>query len=142
MGSHALLAHTSYDGGAAGRAYNEAAFRHFLNIERKRAEHPAYSVLLIMVSRRISPGRNATLQRAEASALFSALGASVREADFVGWYREDRVAAAVLTYPSSTAAHVISRITGRVVQALEAHPTHDYRSTRVRAVPLGNKVTV
>jgi hypothetical protein len=142
MGSHALLAHTSYSGGAAGRAYNEAAFRHFLDIERKRAEHPAYSVLLVMVSRRMSPGCNATLQHAEASALFSALGASVREADFVGWYRENRVAAAVLTYPSSTAANVIARITGRVVRELEAHPTHDYRSIRVRAVPFGNKAAV
>jgi hypothetical protein len=141
MGSHALLAHTSYDGGAAGRAYNEAAFRHFLDIERKRAEHPAYSVLLVLVSRRLSPGRNATLHHADASALFSALGASVREADFVGWYRENRVAAAVLTYPSSTAPNVIGRVTGRVIRALETHAL-DYRSIRVRAVSLGSKSAI
>ena len=47
-------------------------------------------------SRSGKPGRRAKLTDATAAALFRGLGASVREVDFVGWYREGQVAAAVL----------------------------------------------
>ena len=96
--SESVPAYTAFHAGVAGLAHNEAAFHHFLSIERRRAERGAQSVLLVLVRMRVRMGRSARLEPAMATAVFSALGASVRDADFIGWFREDRVAAAVLTH--------------------------------------------
>ena len=74
--------------GQVGQAYNEAAFRHFLAVDRPRAERSQRFLYLVLVAVRQSPGRRAKLTDATAAALFRGLGASVREVDFVGWYRE------------------------------------------------------
>src|SRR5918993_1483831 len=71
----------SYSGfacGAAGQAYNQIAFRHFLSIERRRAERSGRPLLLILVALR----RNQTdpaLTTAMAAGIFRGLGETVRE---------------------------------------------------------------
>jgi hypothetical protein len=128
--------YTTFHGGVAGLAYNEAAFSHFLAIERRRAERSRRSVLLVLVSAQSQAGRPATLSQAAASELFARLGASVREVDFVGWYREGRVAAAVLTQQAPASSVVRDRVVSRVTAAVSAPVLAAHGRLRVRVVSL------
>jgi hypothetical protein len=102
-----------------GQAYNEQAFRHFLAIERKRAARARRSFLLLLVSLRKEPGASVVINAKAASRLFSGLAGCVREVDFIGWYREERVAGAVLTQGTDTPAPAaVKGIADRVTDAL------------------------
>ena len=119
---------------AAADVHNEATFRYFLDIERRRAEHAGHSVVLVLVSLRSAPGCNQRLAPRTAAAVFGALGASVREVDFVGWFRHGQVAAATLVQrgsPQSTA------ITARLTEALKRELRDLGVTLRLRVVPLG-----
>ena len=106
----------------AGQAYNEEAFRHFLAIERKRAERASRSFLLLLVSLRRQPGMSVAFTPEMASRLFSGLALCVREVDFIGWYREERVAGAVLIQGIGTTERDASRRIGeRVMDTLDRH---------------------
>src|ERR1041384_331880 len=85
-----------YRGSGVGDVHNEPAFRYFLALERRRAEQAGYSLLLVLGSLRSAPGRNQRLTPRSAAAIFAALGSSVREVDFVGWFRDSQVAAAAV----------------------------------------------
>lgn len=105
-----------------GQAYNEEAFRHFLAIERKRAERASRSFLLLLVSLRKQPGMGVAFTPEVASRLFSGLALCVREVDFIGWYREERVAGAVLIQGIGTTGQDASRRIGeRVIDILDRH---------------------
>jgi hypothetical protein len=130
---------TSFFGGAAGHAHNEAAFRHLLDVERYRAEPSGRAVLLVLVSERATPGRNARLSTATAAAVFSALGAAVRDVDFIGWFRENRVAAAALRQRAAPTPEVCERVAGRVIGTLRAELLGADRRLRVRVIRLGGK---
>jgi hypothetical protein len=82
-------------------AYSEAAFGHFLAIERRRAERSGRSLFLLLVDMK-GDGTNERRCLADSVVhrMFSAMMASVREVDFVGWYRTGRIAGAVLTQGS------------------------------------------
>jgi hypothetical protein len=77
-------------------AYNEEAFRYFLNIESKRAERSGRPLLLVLVDRKGLRGAARRFDLPSAHRLFAALSLGLRETDFVGWYQEHRVAGAVL----------------------------------------------
>lgn len=76
-------------------AYNEAAFRHFLGVEERRAERAGRAVLLLLVHVEVN-GVVLSITPAVAAQIFSALTGCVREIDFVGWYRMNVTAGAVL----------------------------------------------
>jgi hypothetical protein len=125
--------------GGAGKVYSEGAFRHFLDIERVRVERSERSFLLLLVSLRKCPESGVSVPRAVAPALFSGLALCVREIDFIGWYRQGRVAGAVLAQgfhaPDSEAP---SRIVERVTQVLSGRlPEVVSRRLRVRIVQFG-----
>jgi len=81
-----------------GHAYNEEAFQYFLEIERKRSELSNRPFLLMLVDFNKHP----RIDAATADKLFSVLALCLRETDFLGWYREGRVAGAVLTQHGET----------------------------------------
>jgi hypothetical protein len=128
--------YTTFHGGVAGLAYNEAAFSHFLAIERRRAERSRRSILLVLVSAQSHAGRPAVLSQAAATDLFARLGASVREVDFVGWYREGRVAAAVLTQQGPVSSEIRDRVVNRVTSAVSIPALAAHGRLRVRVVSL------
>jgi hypothetical protein len=132
--------YTMFHGGVAGLAYNEAAFSHFLAIERRRAERSRRSILLVLVSAQSQAGRPAVLSQTAASELFARLGASVREVDFVGWYREGRVAAAVLTQQAPASPEVCDRVAHRVTSAVSVPVLAAHGRLRVRVVSLRGAV--
>src|SRR5262245_11318032 len=112
--------YSKFSCGTARRAYNETAFRHFLAIERRRAERSMRPLLLVLATLRPRPGREATLTDETSAALFDGLGASIREVDFAGWFRDGRVAGAVLAQggqPSEAAQYFLSQRVSRALQS-------------------------
>ena len=99
--------------------YSEEAFRHFLALERKRTDRSRRCFLLLLVTLRKQAGMSSRLSPAVASAIFAGLGTGVREVDFVGWFREERVAGAVLTQGTSVpTAAVVAEIGRRFSERL------------------------
>jgi hypothetical protein len=87
-----------------GCAYNERAFRYLLGVQRRRAERSErpFMLLLVEVDEHARAGRR--IDRTLATRLFVALWQSLRESDVVGWYRDERIAGAVLTGFETSAA--------------------------------------
>jgi hypothetical protein len=136
VGLDSIPGYTDHDGGAAGGVHNESAFRYFLGIELRRAARSGHCVLLVLVSVRESNGGTVKLAPLAASTVFAALGASVREVDFVGWFREGRVAAAALVQRVDPSANARQQIVSRVMKTLSKGRLATAGSTRVRVVPL------
>ena len=133
-----IAAHSRFHCGPAGLAYNETAFRHFLNVDRSRAQRAGRFLYLVLVAMRESIGRRARLSDATASAVFRGLGAAVREVDFVGWFHEGRVAAAVLSQGAKTTDHVASVVAERILAALRSELSGPQASrVRLRVIRLG-----
>jgi hypothetical protein len=117
--------------------HDEAAFRHFLGIERRRADISSREVLLVLVSLRGSaPGQSQRLAMRTANRIFSALGSSVREVDFVGWWRDSHVAAAALIQRGRPQTAAIAL---RIANTLKNELGDGANSVRLRVVPLGGR---
>jgi hypothetical protein len=97
-----------------GETYNEEAFHHFLAIERKRSEASTRPFLLLLVEFDRHLGVPVPIARDVASRLFAALGAALRDTDVIGWYREQRIAGAVLTDLGNAPQTIMPVITQRV----------------------------
>jgi len=97
-------------------------------------------MLLVLVSLRLSPGRSQPLKDNIASTIFTALEACVREVDFVGWYRQGRVAGAVLPQGAVASSELRSLILKRILTSLrKSLPTDATRQLHVRGVRFGRK---
>ena len=79
------------------QAYNEEAFRYFLEIERKRSTLSNRPVLLMLIEITRDPGTASRIAGVTARKLFTVLSRCLRETDFTGWYREGHTLGAVLT---------------------------------------------
>ena len=124
--------------GRLGQAYNEDAFRYFLEIERKRAARAHRPVLLLLLDLRDQPAIGPRIDPMLAAKLFSGLWRCLRETDVVGWYREERVAGAVLTQVDDGPRSEVTRVTReRVSTALCQDLSADVaRRLRVRVYQL------
>ena len=108
--------------GPRSRAYDEEAFRYLLEVERKRVARSQGSFLLLLVKLKNTGGLNGQINQVVAARIFTGLWLSLREADFVGWFRDERVAGAVLTQDAEPpVADVSRRIGERVIETLTAH---------------------
>jgi hypothetical protein len=139
----AAAGHSEFRCGPLGRAYNEAAFRYFLAVDRSRARQSKRLLYLVLVAVRAGVGRRARLTNATAAALFRGLGASVREVDFVGWFYEGYVVAAVLFQGGKMHDGAPVAIADRVRAALaieRAVPQPD--QMRVRVIRLGRDIGI
>ena len=124
--------------GRALQAYNEEAFRYFLAVERRRAERSSRSFLLLLVNLKMQRGIRVRIDPVVAARLFSGLWFSVRDADFIGWYRGESVVGAVLTQRADTPEpDVCRRIARRVKGVLfERLPSRVARCLQVRVLQL------
>lgn len=93
-----------------GYAYNEEAFRYLLGVQRRRSERSDRPFLLLLVDLKEQPGLSVRIEPTVARKLFSGLWRALREADVVGWYREARIAGAVLTEFGNGSRTEVSRI--------------------------------
>jgi hypothetical protein len=124
--------------GRFGQAYNEDAFRYFLEIERKRAARARRPVLLLLLDVRERPAAGPRIDPAQAARLFSVLWLCLRESDVVGWFREDRTVGAVLTQVGDGLRPEMTRaIRERIGQALSRDLSAEVaRRLRVRLYQL------
>jgi hypothetical protein len=118
-----------------GEACNEEAFRHFLAMERRRSRRSGRAFLLLLVR-----PTGARLDAAVAEKLFACLWHCLRESDQVGWFREGRVAGALLTDVSG--ADVAAAVCEKVRGSLQAGLPPDIASgIAVRAFRLPSRRT-
>lgn len=140
MTIESIPAHSGFRSASFGQAYNEAAFKYFLDVDRRRVRRTDRSILLVLVSVREQAGRNGELPNELAAQMFNGLAASVREVDFVGWHKQGRVVGAVLPQASSATPELRELIANRVLRSLsKVLPRHIAPSLRVRVVVLGGK---
>jgi len=125
-----------------GQAYGEEAFLYFLAMERKRSERSGSPFLLLLVDLKEEPGASVRIAPAMSARIFSRLWLALRETDVVGWYREERVAGAVLTQlPAGPMADVCGEVSQRVTAGLrEGLPPDTARRLQVRVYQLGPRV--
>ena len=136
-----LYDYSEFRAGKSCYAYNEAAFRHFLEVDRRRVRRSTRSLLLVLASLRRGPGKNATLSETAAAALFLGLGECVREVDYVGWYRRGSLVGAVLAQGSNARDDMSARAVERIVPAVRKRLSSDQaRSLRIRIVRIGHPV--
>jgi GGDEF domain-containing protein len=98
-------------------AYNEDAFRYFLEIERRRAEASGRPLLLLLVDLKKQSEPESVIPGDIADRLFSSLALCLRDTDFFGWYREGRVAGAVLTQHTETSETSVADVVAQRVSA-------------------------
>jgi hypothetical protein len=140
MAPELIPAYSALGGRPSSNVYNEAAFHYFLAADRVRAHRFRRSMLLVLISLRSSPGRSEYLTDASASRLFAGLAAGVREVDFVGWYRQDRIAGAVLPQGAATSSELRGLILARIVTSLKKSlPAEAAARLHVRVVRCGRK---
>jgi hypothetical protein len=122
-----------------GQAYSEDAFRYLLTFERKRSERSGCVFLLLLVDLKEEPGQSVRIDSLVSSKIFSRLCLCLRETDFVGWYREERVAGAVLTQLDPGPRPEVSRAVRQRVSAVlgEGLPPDVTRRLQVRVYQLG-----
>ena len=94
-------------------------------MERKRAARARHSFLLLLVSVEKRSGTRGRIRPVIAAGIFSGLRLSVREVDLIGWFREERVAGAVLTQggdplPPDVRRRIIERLTQTLCRHLPA----------------------
>jgi hypothetical protein len=125
--------------GRLGQAYDEEAFLYFLAIERKRSERSGCHFLLLLVDLKEEPGLSVRIAPTVASKIFSRLWLCLRETDFLGWYREERVAGAVLTHFATGPLQEACAEVGQRVSAVlcEGLPGNVARRLQVRVYQLG-----
>ena len=141
MAVESIPAYATLLGRRFARVYNEAAFRHFLAVDRWRAERSSRSFFLILVTIRQSSDPGGKISDATAAALFRGLDACVREVDFIGWFREGRVAAAVLPQGINASGAVPHLVAARLLPALQERlPAEEAGKLRVRVVRLGSRI--
>src|SRR5688572_1911206 len=93
-----------------GHAYNEEAFRYLLAVQQRRAERSDRPFLLLLVDLEQDEGLGVRIEPAIARRIFASLWRALREADVIGWYREERTAGAVLTQLGPVPADEMSQI--------------------------------
>lgn len=97
-------------------AYSEEAFRYLLAIERKRAERSGRPFFLLLVDLKRAASGSVSMNVDVASNVFAGLSSALRDTDFTGWYREGRIAGAVLAQLSDVSGDSISDVVGQRVR--------------------------
>jgi hypothetical protein len=92
-----------------GSAYNEEAFQYLLTVERKRFEHSSRPFVLMLVELEEHSGQTTRFEPELGARLFASLGRSLRDTDVIGWYRDGRIAGAVLTHLGDVSIADVSR---------------------------------
>jgi hypothetical protein len=102
-------------------AYNQEAFRYLLESEKKRSERSGYFCQILLVYWTDAQGRIGQMDSHVAMTVMAALSRSLRETDYIGWYRDGRIVGAVLTVlVQESMAQVAGHLQKRLVEILRA----------------------
>ena len=121
-----------------GTDYHEDTFLYFLAVEQAHAERSNHPLRVLFATLEPNPGRPDPIPPATAARLFEGLRLSLRETDVTGWYRQHRVAGAVLSERADRSGSDVSGvIQKRVGEGLRQRlPSNVARSLCVRVIPL------
>ena len=119
-----------------GQSYNQAAFRYFLTLERKRSERAGRPFALLLVDLEKPAGALRPLEPGVASRLFETLRSHLRDTDILGWYQDGHVVGAMLTHDVHfTGTDVQRAIEDRVGRAIrESLQGEDSHRVQIRVL--------
>lgn len=102
--------------------FHEEAFRYLLEAESRRAKRSGHGYHILLVYRTDMHGAVAQMDSDIASGVLDALTRSLRETDYIGWYREGRIAGGVLTVVGQdSVGDVHDRVHRRLKEILQAN---------------------
>ena len=102
-------------------AYNQEAFRYLLESESKRSERSGHFCQILLMYSTDPQGRIVLMDPHVAKVVIAASSRSLRETDYVGWYRDGHIVGAVLTVlVQETMAQVSTHLQPRLVEILRA----------------------
>lgn len=102
-------------------AYNQEAFRYLLESESKRSERSGHFCQILLMYSTDAQGRIVLMNSHVAKAVIAASSRSLRETDYIGWYRDGQIVGAVLTVlVQETMAQVSTHLQPRLVEILRA----------------------
>ena len=118
-------------------AYREEAFHYFLELERKRCEAAHRPLVLLLIDRETG---GAEIDAATSAKVFSIVSRSVRDTDFIGWYREGRIVGAVLTQDTESARESLADVVrGSIIGKIENRfRAGSIRNLRLRVQPVSH----
>jgi len=101
--------------------YSQAAFRYLLESESKRSERSGYFCQILLMYSTDAQGRIVQMDSHVAKAVIAASSRSLRETDYVGWYRDGHIVGAVLTVLAQEGmAQVSTHLQARLMEILQA----------------------
>ena len=93
----------------------EEAFHYLLQAESKRSERSGQAYHIILIYRLTVPGTLNPMHSYVSGIVFDALAQSLRQTDYIGWYRENHVIGGVLTVvEQDSIADVFERVQRRL----------------------------
>ncbi len=102
-------------------AYDQETFRYLLESESKRSERCGHFCQILLVYWTDAPGRIVQMDSPVAKTVMTALSSSLRETDYIGWYRDGRIVGAVLTVlVEESMAQVSSHLQKRLAEVLQS----------------------
>ena len=102
-------------------AYNQEAFRYLLESESKRSECSGHFCQTLLVYRTDAQRRIEQMDSHVAKTVMAALSRSLRETDYIGWYRDGCIVGAVLTVlVQESMAQVSTHLQPRLVENIQA----------------------
>ena len=102
--------------------FHEESFRYLLEAESKRSKRSGHGYHLLLVYHTDVHGSVAQMDSDAASRVIDALARSLRETDYIGWYREGRIAGGVLTVVGQdSVGDVHDRVQRRLKEILQAN---------------------
>ena len=104
-----------------GGGYNQVAFRYLLESESKRSVRSGYFCQILLMYSTDAQGRIVPMDSHVAKTVIAASSRSLRETDYVGWYRDGHIVGAILTVlVQETMAQVFTHLQPRLVEILRA----------------------
>jgi len=104
-------------------AYNEEAFQYLLEGESKRSKRSGHLYHILLIYCTNEQGILIAMESNIAKTVIAALSRSLRETDYIGWYRAGLIVGGVLTVvKQESMAQVSSHIQKRMADALQVEP--------------------
>ena len=101
--------------------YNEQAFRYLLSSESKRSERSGHSFTILLIYSTDKQVLILQMNRDVADTVVKALSRSLRDTDYIGWYREGRIVGGVLIVLAQDSTKEVSgRLQQRVMDIVQA----------------------
>jgi hypothetical protein len=115
-------------------AYNQEAFRYLLESESKRSERSGRFCQILLVHWTDAQGGIVQMDSHVAKTVMAASSRSLRETDYIGWYRDGRIVGAVLTVlVQESMAQVASHLQKRLAEVLQSELSiEDSRRLQIR----------